>query len=493
MLLSHDRPRIPSGLRIYPILGSIAAHALFFLWLFAAPLPARHNAYDQMIKPNETHLVWYNFKRKLPDVSPAKRAENKPLRAETLASQSIVSSPLNAPRAPQVIFHPVPQLKPQPPVPLPNMIALSAPPPPQRQFTPPKSVESRRALPQAVEPAAAPELKASVTAPQLFNLPKPFLPPVERARKLTAHIQTADAPQLAPTKSATTSNTEQTLRQASTTLAFRPQAKPSLTASVGNLPDAPALSNASSSTANIAVVGLNPIDNPNVRLPEGSSRAQFSAGPKLNPDGASATGKFSGITVPDLTVRGGGHDAEPNLIARTMSPSYNAPSSIQAARAAVRNTSPHSAIEELGRPSGTRVSGSPDPRFMGRQVFSVAIQSPNLTSHQGSWLMWYADRSETNYHEIISAPEPLHKVDPKYIATAVEEKIEGTVRLAFVISHDGRVYGIETVKGIDDRLDRSAREALEKWRFSPALREGQPIDVDALVEIPFRLAPMEPK
>jgi TonB family protein len=80
-------------------------------------------------------------------------------------------------------------------------------------------------------------------------------------------------------------------------------------------------------------------------------------------------------------------------------------------------------------------------------------------------------------------------VDPKYIATAIEERVEGTVRLAFVIGRDGRVYGVQTVKGLDQRLDQSATEALSKWVFAPATRQGKPIEVDALVDIPFRLAP----
>jgi outer membrane biosynthesis protein TonB len=48
---------------------------------------------------------------------------------------------------------------------------------------------------------------------------------------------------------------------------------------------------------------------------------------------------------------------------------------------------------------------------------------------------------------------------------------------------------VELVKGFDERLDRTAGEALAKWQFSPAMRNGEPIDVDILVEIPFRLAP----
>jgi hypothetical protein len=48
---------------------------------------------------------------------------------------------------------------------------------------------------------------------------------------------------------------------------------------------------------------------------------------------------------------------------------------------------------------------------------------------------------------------------------------------------------VEIVRGLDDRLNASAVEALGKWEFYPATREGEPVDVDVLVEIPFRLAP----
>ncbi len=476
----------------------MAVHGVFFVWLFAAAIPARHSAYDLMVKPQETHLVWYSFKRKLPNVSPARaQAEKRPLRAEVLEKQTIISSPANAPKAPQMIFHPAPQLKPAPVTPLPNLIALAAPPPPQKEFVAPKPAPVQRESPKIVEPGAAPEIAARVDAPRLPQLPhvaRPFAAPPEHQAKLTTKVQTSDAPQLAATTPALAAGAAKAIDQASRTLAFRPQPRRSATSSVGNLPDAPVIQGATSSDANVAVVGLNAVDALKVPVPEGSRAAQFAGGPKLNPDGAASSGRSSGITVPDLTVRGGEKDAAANMIARTMSPSYNAPSSPEFLRAAAREGARHmDTSADLGRPSGTRVSGAPDPRFLGRQVFSVAIQSPNLTSHEGSWLMWYADRESRTYRASISAPQPLHKVDPKYVATAAEEHVEGTVRLAFVILRDGHVSGVETVKSVDDRLDRSAVAALQKWVFTPATREGQPIDVDALVEIPFRLAPPPPK
>ena len=71
--------------------------------------------------------------------------------------------------------------------------------------------------------------------------------------------------------------------------------------------------------------------------------------------------------------------------------------------------------------------------------------------------------------------------------------MEGTVRLFAVIRKDGRVDSVALLRRLDDRLDRSAGEALAKWEFTPALRNGLPVEVDAVFEIPFRLRPRPSK
>jgi len=41
------------------------------------------------------------------------------------------------------------------------------------------------------------------------------------------------------------------------------------------------------------------------------------------------------------------------------------------------------------------------------------------------------------------------------------------------------------VKGLDARLDTSAVAALTQWRFEPATRDGRPVELEVLVQIPF--------
>ena len=104
--------------------------------------------------------------------------------------------------------------------------------------------------------------------------------------------------------------------------------------------------------------------------------------------------------------------------------------------------------------------------------------------------MWYSDHTlhQTSMAPI-APPEAHRKVDPKYVASAVSERVEGRVTLACVIDKTGRVASVELLRGVDDRLNKSAVEALAKWEFYPATRNGVPVDVDVVVEIPFKLQP----
>jgi TonB family protein len=86
-------------------------------------------------------------------------------------------------------------------------------------------------------------------------------------------------------------------------------------------------------------------------------------------------------------------------------------------------------------------------------------------------------------------PLPLHMVSARYINSAVDDHVEGKVRLWAVIGKDGHVGDISMLQHLDERLDRSAQEALGKWLFQPAVRNGVAVDVDAVFEIPFTLAP----
>jgi protein TonB len=113
---------------------------------------------------------------------------------------------------------------------------------------------------------------------------------------------------------------------------------------------------------------------------------------------------------------------------------------------------------------------------------------PNLNSAGGSWTMRFAKlNSKPGPEEEISTPEAVVKVDPVYPASMIRDRVEGTVILYAIIRSDGSVASVRILEGFDSRLDDNARTALEQWRFRPGTRNGVPIDVEAVVRVPFRV------
>ncbi|MFQ5664528.1 MAG: energy transducer TonB, partial [Terriglobia bacterium] len=144
-----------------------------------------------------------------------------------------------------------------------------------------------------------------------------------------------------------------------------------------------------------------------------------------------------------------------------------------------------------------------DESAVGRRVYTTYIYLPDLTSQSSTWLLRFAERNRANparpaalagegnragKDNRISAPQVVKKADPCYPADAHWERVEGTVALYGVIRADGGVEDIAVVRGVEARLDKKAAEAFARSRFAPARKNGRPIAIEALVEIPFRLA-----
>jgi protein TonB len=87
----------------------------------------------------------------------------------------------------------------------------------------------------------------------------------------------------------------------------------------------------------------------------------------------------------------------------------------------------------------------------------------------------------------VSTPKLLHKEEPSYTADAKDAKIEGGVLLSGVIEADGRLSEIEVLRGLDPGLDANAVEAVQKWLFRPAEKNGTAVPVSVRIEVNFRL------
>lgn len=87
----------------------------------------------------------------------------------------------------------------------------------------------------------------------------------------------------------------------------------------------------------------------------------------------------------------------------------------------------------------------------------------------------------------VSAPKVLESPDPEYSEEARKAKYQGTVILWLVVDQSGRPRDIRVSRALGMGLDQKAIEAVRRWRFEPALKDGNPVAVQINVEVNFRL------
>jgi TonB family protein len=87
----------------------------------------------------------------------------------------------------------------------------------------------------------------------------------------------------------------------------------------------------------------------------------------------------------------------------------------------------------------------------------------------------------------VTPPRPKHKVEPTYSQEALDAKYQGSVLLRLLIDSSGNVKDPVVVRPLGLGLDEKAIEAVRQWKFEPATKDGEPVEVKANIEINFRL------
>ena len=87
----------------------------------------------------------------------------------------------------------------------------------------------------------------------------------------------------------------------------------------------------------------------------------------------------------------------------------------------------------------------------------------------------------------VSEPVAIDKVPPKYPPQAREEKVTGVVVADLVIDEIGVVRDVLVNESPSDLLSAAAIDALEQWRFEPAVMDGKAVAVRYIVTIKFNL------
>jgi protein TonB len=87
-----------------------------------------------------------------------------------------------------------------------------------------------------------------------------------------------------------------------------------------------------------------------------------------------------------------------------------------------------------------------------------------------------------------SVDAAYHNKEPVYPPEAVRRAEQGAVLLVIHVSPDGLADGVDVLQGSGYvLLDQAARDAVERWRFLPAVKDGQPMPFDMKLRVVFHL------
>lgn len=491
-------------------------------------------------KPTFDHsqIVYYRPSEYLPSLDTLRPSDAPPRKADPeFSRQPIISVPREAANRSQTIVTP-PQVKLKADVALPNIVAWSdtlqkprlaippAPLSPAAQITrlpptlqnpvvaPPDAnhLAQRRNSPTLQDPVAAPPSDLS-TAPTLAQGLQPALvaPPQDIAssssRKLgdmniAPSAVIAPAPQLPVAAQGTMSG-----GRGAPTLGA-PQVAPP--------PPSLSASGAAGSPGRVIALSARPDVNAPPDPPAGNRRGTFAATPEGHAGASGAPGSLSGSSSSG-SASNGGHGTGENGAGSTSKSTADAPAGLYVGSAtkpapvagdpATKTVAPSvnpnlvasvhpprvTSAHPMQPDSAAKLSEPERAVFGNRRFYSVTLNMPNLNSAGGSWIIRFAElthdlsnRDPNAPTEDLSQPMATRKVDPAYPMQLMRENVHGTVILYAVIHADGSVGNVRILRGVDQRLDRYATEAVQQWKFDPATKNGTPVDVEATFQIPFR-------
>jgi TonB family protein len=393
--------------------------------------------------------------------------------------QTILSVPVKVTHPRQTLIQPdVPLNAPKVDVQLPNMVqwATAAPPKPQLQLSP--TAAAPKVKERAVRDIAVPEVAnneknagaLNIAAAPVVNF-QPQMPMSSMAavaQQRQTHTDSAAAPEIGAS-------------------ANDPSLHRLIALSATPGPPAPQVSVPQENLA--ARISISPAGKSS-GTPGGSANGGSTNGPSSA--GAAATAGTSGAGA----VAG---NANSLPAAISVSGGNSRPGGIAQGRLNLKTAAP-----DLAAPSrrGSSMARAIDPNvppekiLSGKEVYTLDVNLPNLTSVAGSWVLNFAQLDDGDGPPLkpkgqLSGPVPLQKMDPKYPPELIKQHVEGQVILYAIIGKDGAVRNIQLVHSIEPELDKDAMEALSHWKFRPGTRDGAPVELEAVIYIPFRYRPVE--
>jgi TonB family protein len=506
---------------------SVISHALVVaaLWGFSYAHVVHERVQAQNPLTN-SRLVYYPVSDYLPALNPDSEppAAKMPRVGEpAYARQRIVSRPRHPDNTAQTVITP-PDLHLGHEVPLPNIVAwtktpeavpvtavsaatarLVAPAPPQPVAPPPVVAQTSMTAPAVAMPVVVPPPPAADSSQEKLQpigavlvTPAVEPPPLTQGARRPGELNMAKLePQVAaphlpePEQKATWIKSGDHSRA----VRFPENPPPPL------VPPSPA----EHPIEQIVALGLHPTTpiGP-VAVPQGNRRGEFAATPEGKPDAPGIPeipgggridrppgmdSRLEGILVAAGPVNPGPIAAAGPAALRAATPEKPVPATAQ--KTLLTALKSPTELARQTRPGVSAPSKIEETVFGSKKYYSMMLNMPNFTSTGGSWIIRFAELHPSREPGELTGPVALSKVDPAYSPELQQEVKEGVVVLYAVIRANGNVSDIRVLHSVEQRVDACARAALMQWRFRPGIRNGNPVELEAVVQIPFKTAHFE--
>jgi hypothetical protein len=429
----------------------------------------RRSQYQVLMLPKpqirQRNVLYYDFRKPVPEVAAEKPfGASKAAQGEkdAAARTLIAQSPKPASRR-QFIWqprHPQPILA---DIPAPNVAALSPPPPPASK-APLKAFKP----PPADRPKASPALVIEPPPPAHSSVAN--LRDEQLLRELARHdLELARKPalkQFAPPASQPKSGS-------GPAKLIEPPPVPAQTGAAG--------------AVQAVIVGLNPADRFSAPIPEGSRAAQFARAPDAGPASSGSSSSPDAPRAPGVTAHASQGQPVDAAAARSMGAVPERRTLTEVIFPPVNRT-----MSAPLRPSSRLVPATVEAKFANRDVYALVIPGPKLAGYSGDWVLWFAPhQAEGGAGARIQAPVPARKENwSGDTGPDQESNGKGSIQFQAIIDSKGKVLSPQILRGLNSEpFRRRAAAELLTWEFKPSMRNGEPIDVDVVLEIPFEFRP----
>jgi protein TonB len=87
----------------------------------------------------------------------------------------------------------------------------------------------------------------------------------------------------------------------------------------------------------------------------------------------------------------------------------------------------------------------------------------------------------------VRPPIATYTPDPEFSEEARKAKFSGNVMISLIVDPSGKPRNVHVLRGVGMGLDQKAVEAVQQYKFKPAMKDGKPVAVYVNIEVNFQI------